>query len=50
MTIDPLASNHPLGTWNVATQRWETSPGQYTLRVGNSSDALNLQHAITIGQ
>jgi beta-glucosidase len=50
MTIDPMASSHPLGTWNVATQQWVTSPGQYTLRVGNSSDTLKLQRTITISE
>ena len=50
MTIDPMASSHPLGTWNVATQQWVTSPGQYTLRVGNSSDALSLQSTVTISE
>jgi beta-glucosidase len=50
LTIDPMASSHPLGTWNVATQQWVTSPGQYTLRVGNSSGALKLQRTITISE
>jgi beta-glucosidase len=50
MTIDPMAASHPLGTWNVAKQQWVTSPGQYTLQVGNSSDALNLQSTITVSE
>jgi beta-glucosidase len=49
-SIDPMASSHPLSTWNVATQRWVTSTGLYTLLVGNSSGALNLNSTISIGK
>jgi len=50
MSIDPMASSHPLSTWNVATQRWVTSAGQYTLLVGNSSGALDLNSTITVSK
>ncbi len=48
--IDPLASSHPLSTWNVATQKWLTTAGRYTLMVGNSSAALNLSQTITVDE
>jgi beta-glucosidase len=48
MVIDPQSASHPLATWNVATQKWITAPGQYTLLVGNSSATLNLNSRITI--
>ena len=50
MKIDPLASSHPLATWNVAQQQWLTAEGQYTLMVGNSSAALDLSSSITISE
>jgi beta-glucosidase len=49
MIIDPLSASHPLGTWNVATQRWLTEKGNYQLLVGNSSGALDLTETISIG-
>jgi len=48
MVIDPESASHPLATWNVATQKWITAPGQYTLLVGNSSAKLDLKAVITI--
>ena len=48
ITVDPMASSHPLSTWNVGKQRWVTAAGQYKLLVGNSSAALNLNSTITI--
>jgi beta-glucosidase len=48
MTVDPMASSHPLSTWNVAKQRWVTAAGQYRLLVGSSSAALNLNCTIII--
>jgi beta-glucosidase len=50
MTIGPPAPSHPLSTWNIPTQQWVTSPVQYPLQVGNSSDALSLQRSITISR
>jgi beta-glucosidase len=46
--IDPLASSHPLSTWNVARQQWVTAAGKYRLMVGTSSAALDLSSTITI--
>jgi len=48
IVMDPKSSNHPLSTWNVAKQQWVTSPGEYILKLGNSSDALTMQKKITI--
>lgn len=48
MVIDPESASHPLATWNVATQKWITASGQYSLLVGNSSAALDLKADIII--
>ena len=48
MSIDPQSASHPLGTWNVATQKWLTAAGNYQLMIGNSSAALDLSRTITI--
>ena len=42
MTIDPGASNHPLGVWNTSAQRWIIPSGRYVVRAGTSSAPADL--------
>jgi beta-glucosidase len=48
ITIDPAASNHPLGVWDEASRSWVTPSGNYTVLVGNSSAPRDLKSAGTI--
>jgi len=48
VTIDPSASNHPLGVWNTATRQWSSPRGLFKVWVGRSSDAHDLALAGTI--
>ncbi|WP_218018907.1 beta-glucosidase family protein [Novosphingobium rosa] len=45
ITIDPKASNHPLGVWSEAQKRWVMPSGRYAVLVGNSSAAGDLAEA-----
>ena len=49
MTIDPSASNHPLGVWDEAAQRWRVPEGSYVIAVGTSSADARLSGTVTIG-
>jgi beta-glucosidase len=40
IAIDPAASNHPLGVWSSAAQRWVMPTGRYVVRIGTSSAGL----------
>jgi beta-glucosidase len=40
VTINPAASNHPLGYWDTAKQAWTTISGAYGVTVGTSSKNL----------
>lgn len=46
LTIDPNASNHPLGVWDSGGQRWVTSGGNYQVFVGTS--AVNIAASATL--
>ena len=48
ITVNPAASNHPLGTWDSAGQRWLTAPGTYQGLLGTSSTDLPLQGTVTV--
>jgi beta-glucosidase len=48
VTIDPGATNHPLGYWNSTTQRWTIADGRYTVYVGNSSRHTLLKDVVTV--
>ena len=37
LTIDPSATNHPISTWNTASQAWNVAPGALTFYLGRSS-------------
>src|SRR6478609_6081228 len=37
MTIDPRATNHPLGVWDESAGRWVVRDGSYVVSVGTSS-------------
>jgi len=49
MTIDPNASNHPLGVWDEGARRWRVPEGRYTITVGTSSADAALTDSVTIG-
>jgi len=40
ITIDPDASNHPLGIWNKTAQKFVIPSGLFTIYAGNSSGSL----------
>src|SRR3954466_5012980 len=46
ITIDPAATSHPFGVWDYCTQGFVTTPGTYTIYVGNSAD--NTPHTATL--
>jgi beta-glucosidase len=48
VTIDPSASNHPLGVWNEAAREWTIPAGQFKVWVGRSSAPRDLALAGTI--
>jgi beta-glucosidase len=48
LTIDPAASNHPLSTWDSASQAWTTASGDYRIYVGDSSANTPLTDTITV--
>ena len=48
ITIDPTASNHPLGVWNAAERKWTIPSGQFKVWVGRSSAQRDLALAGTI--
>jgi len=50
LTIDPGSSNHPLGYWDSASQKWVTASGLYRISVGNSSADAVLQQSISVGR
>ncbi|MDR0578369.1 MAG: glycoside hydrolase family 3 C-terminal domain-containing protein [Candidatus Accumulibacter sp.] len=50
LTIDPAASNHPLGVWDTAARAWVTPTGSYTVLVGNSSSPGDLASAGTFSR
>ena len=49
ISIDPSATNHPLGYWDTGAQKWAIADGDYHVYVGNSS-AMNtlLNDSITV--
>jgi beta-glucosidase len=49
MVIDPSASNHPLGVWDEAAQRWRVPEGRYVISVGTSSADSTLRESVTVG-
>ncbi len=48
LTIDPAASNHPLGTWDSAAQAWKIADGTYQVQVATSAGAPGLKRAVTV--
>jgi beta-glucosidase len=46
ITVDPAATNHPIGVWDYCTRSFTTQPGEYTVYVGTSAD--DTPHALTI--
>jgi beta-glucosidase len=48
ISIDPKASNHPLGYWDSGAQDWAIADGQYGVYVANSSLNVLLSDAVTV--
>jgi beta-glucosidase len=48
ITVDPAASNHPLGVWDDCTRSFTTKPGEYAVYVGNSADNSPRVGTITV--
>jgi beta-glucosidase len=46
--VDQGDSSHPMSWWNSAAGGWQTAPGDYTVYVGNSSAAADLNVAGTL--
>jgi beta-glucosidase len=46
ISIDPSATNHPLGYWDSAVQTWKLADGNYEVYVGNSAASLVLKSSI----
>lgn len=42
ISIDPDASNHPLGVWNQNARRWDIPSGTYSVYAGSSSAMRDL--------
>jgi beta-glucosidase len=50
LTIDPSASNHPLGYWDTTADKWTIAPGVYGVGVGTSSANVSLRAGITVSR
>lgn len=48
VTLDPSASNHPLGHWDTDAQAWAIADGEYKVYVGNSSRNVLLSDSVTV--
>jgi beta-glucosidase len=48
ITIDPTASNHPLGYWDSGAKRWAIAEGEHAIYVGNSSRNAVLRGSVTV--
>ena len=48
ITIDPKASNHPLGYWDSGAQGWAVADGEYTVHVGTSSRNILQSDSVTV--
>lgn len=48
ITIDPAASNHPLGIWDSTKGEWKIVEGSYQVLVGNSSGNLVLNDTVKV--
>src|SRR5262249_3715241 len=48
LVIDPSASNHPLGYWYSAAQKFAIANGEYQIYVANSAADYTLKGAVTV--
>jgi len=48
MTIDPRATNHPLGVWDESAGRWVVRDGSYVVSVGTSSAGTFLSVTVRV--
>jgi beta-glucosidase len=48
ISIDPGATNHPLGYWDSTAQAWKIADGTYQVYVGNSAVNIVLNDSITV--
>ena len=48
ISIDPSATNHPLGYWDSDAQKWVIAQGDYQIYVGSSASNIVLYDSITL--
>jgi beta-glucosidase len=48
LSIDPSATNHPLGYWDSSAQKWVIAEGDSKIYVGNSASNIVLDDSITV--
>jgi beta-glucosidase len=48
ISIDPSATNHPLGYWDSAAQAWKVADGNYRVYLGNSAANILLNDSVVI--
>ena len=48
MTIDPRATNHPLGVWDESAKQWLVRDGSYVVSVGTSSGGTFLSDTLRV--
>ena len=48
LTVDPRATNHPLGYWDSGSRAWAVAEGDYQISVGNSTAASLLRETISV--
>jgi len=48
ISIDPSATNHPLGYWDSGAQKWAIAEGDYQVYVSNSATNILLNDSIEV--
>ncbi|MDO5672574.1 MAG: glycoside hydrolase family 3 C-terminal domain-containing protein [Actinomycetaceae bacterium] len=48
ITVDPKATNHPLGVWSLCKNDFVIKPGEYTFYVGTSSENTPFEARVNI--
>ena len=48
LTIDPVATSHPLDIWDTRAQQWMTVDGNFQVNLGTSSADIGLSQSITV--
>jgi len=48
ITIDPMATNHPMGVWDYYEHDFVVKPGEYTVYVGTSSEDTPFKGTVVV--